>query len=440
MTGDTPVILTFALIILTFMLSYSDEGHVFAMKGLDISERNWGLLLMSVAGTFLFIKMFFNRRSLKDISTYRSLLRTITPMIVLVPISYLLVELRSPIDILIPGIFISIGSVSIFLNRKMIKMTPRSDIVLLSIFTMISTIGILKSFRGEEYFLSLELLPSFMMASIGLVGVFIFAIRVNSKAPISARASMSNIMIVLNVSLTFMLILLGERTFGPEIFRFLWFLDIMMLFYSISFAFIKRSMDGTLISSYRIHEVQNSKVLHGESELPSSYKLYSLDSAISLNPIHGFGDIREHGNPIFNMEGEEGNATITNIQDEYITAHSEKGRLLASKGKFNEALKEYRTAVSVGPQYHRTFYHLAVLRSSIPGRSKEAVKDLDMFLASRRSYISRLVENGLPEDYLYVFNDLYVLYKNAIDEKLKILSKMGSSGDIWSYFTLVRDD
>ncbi len=440
LTGDTPILMIFALIIVTFMLSYSGPEQIFAMKGVDISGKYWGMLFMSVSGIFLLVKMVFNRRSLKDDSTYRSLFRSITPMLVLVPISYLLVEFRSPVDIIIPGIFILIGCVSVFLNRKVLKVTPRSDMVLLSIFIIISTIGILYSFRGERFFLSLSFLPSFMMASIGLIGIFIFVIRVNSRAPISSRASMVNIMIILNVSFTFLLVLLGERTFGSDIMKFLWFLDIMFLVYSISFSLLKRSMDGTFISSYMIHEKQNSKILQEGNKIPSSYKLYSIDNAISNNPIHGFGDTRENGNPLFRIEGDESKATITNPQDEYITAHCEKGRLLASRGRFNEALKEYRTAISEGPQYHRTFYHMAVLRSSIPGRSKEAVKDLDMFLASRRSYISRLVENGLPEDYLYVFNDLYELYEKAIEDKLEILSKMGSSGDIWSYFTLVRDD
>ena len=130
---------------------------------------------------------------------------------------------------------------------------------------------------------------------------------------------------------------------------------------------------------------------------------------------------------------------ITFSPDEYELGLNEKGKMLASQGRFQDAVKEFQEAIRRRPDYIESYMNLSMLLISIPGKRRESCKNIGYLLSYKDHYISCWLEDDLPYRRLRWISQNYIIYKRSLDLKSEILSEMGAKGDIWSYYSLIKD-
>ncbi|MCK5773812.1 MAG: hypothetical protein KAH57_08480, partial [Thermoplasmata archaeon] len=169
------------------------------------------------------------------------------------------------------------------------------------------------------------------------------------------------------------------------------------------------------------------------------YALQQLDRAIMLNPIDGLGKGKDQDNIILRLKGSYRMDKITFSPDEYELGLNEKGKMLASQGRFQDAVKEFQEAIKRRPDYIDSYMNLSMLLISIPGKRRESCKNIGYLLSYKDHYISSWLEDDLPYRHLRWLSQNYMIYQRSLDRKSEILSEMGAKGDIWSYYSLVKD-
>ena len=112
--------------------------------------------------------------------------------------------------------------------------------------------------------------------------------------------------------------------------------------------------------------------------------------------------------------------------------------LKSAGDSLTKAAKEYQEAIKRNPEFIESYQNLAMLLSSIPGKKKEAGKNLDYLLGSKGMYVQRWMRYGVPTRYVYWMADSFALYKEMLRRKSDMLYRLSREGDIWAYYSLVR--
>jgi tetratricopeptide (TPR) repeat protein len=439
LAGDIPFIMTYIAVMICFIIWGMDKGGPFRIEGVDISLRAWGLLLLSISGVFLTLYLPFIWRSLLSRKLYIALARSLAPLFVVSgPLAMAAYGINTA-TIIYLIISISAGGSVLFLIRDNIKRIGRPDILFLIFSFALLFTGTLFPQRGMTEFLGIWFIPNSFMAFVGALLFPAAVFRMDIVSTMQTRSSLIFPSIFLTLVLTTISIVVHFNVGSRTVSGLFWFITLVFLMISLSHGMIKRKMDADLVYSFRTGNYNRNKAEEFRKKGDSSYLLHHLDMAINSNPLHGLGDIPQNGNLIFSIHGKEGWSSISRDPDEYVAAHCEKARLLSSRGRFVDAVKEYRSAITKGPDHFRTYYHLAMLQASIAGRSAESGKNLDMFLTSRKQYLARLMSDPPLEYYVFVLNRLFGDYCKTLEKKMEILSELGRSGDIWSYYTLMRE-
>ena len=439
LTGDIPFIMTYIAVMICFIISRMEKGGPFHIEGIDISLEAWGLLLLSISGVFFTLYLPFIWRSLLSKNLYIALARTLAPIIVISGPLAMTAYGFNAATVIYLIISLLIGGSALFLIKDAMKRIDFLDLMfLLFSFALLFTGSIFPQ-RGMTDFMGIWFIPN---SFIALVGALLFPaaiFRMDRVSIMQTRSSLLFPSMFITLIFTTISIVVHFNAGSKEVSDLFWFTTLVFLMISMSHGILKRKMDADLIYSFKTGNYNRKKAEEFGKKGDSSYLLHHLDMAINSNPLHGLGDIPQNGNLIFSIQGKEGWSSISKDPDEYVTAHCEKARLLSSRGRFVDAVKEYRSAITKGPDHLRTYYHLAMLQSSIAGRSGESGKNLDMFLTNRKQYLARLMSEPPLEYYLFVFNRLFGDYCKTLERKMEVLSDLGRSGDIWSYYTLMRE-
>ncbi len=438
-TGDLPFIMTFISVIICFLVSQMEIGGPFHVPGIDLSLRTWSMLLLSISGLFNTLFIPFIWRSFLSKDLYFTLLRTMAPVLTISGPIVLIIFGPSPVSILYFSISLVLGISLIIITKGSLRKVDPSDLILLLVSFALILSGFLLSQRGIGEFMGISFIPNSFITFVGALLFPVAIFRVDRNVTIQIRSSLVFPSIFIVLLLAAISAAVHINVGSGEVSGICWMVTLILLMIAISHGILKRKMDADLLYSFKNGQYNNKLASEYEKEGDTNYLLHSLDIAISSNPFHGLGDIPENGNLIFKVHGRDGWSSIVKEPDEYVTAHSEKARLLASRGRFIDAIKEYRSALTKGPDHLKTYYHLSMLQASIPGRSEESRKNLDIFLTSRKQFLARLINDPLLDHYKFVFNELFKEYTKTLERKRFILSNLGKSGDIWSYFTLMRE-
>jgi hypothetical protein len=438
-TGDLPMIMTFLSIILLFIISQMEENGPFHVESLKITLRSWSLLLVSTSGIFFTLYLPFIWKSFLSIDLYKIVFRIIGPLILLSGLISLLVFGITTISMIVVSILLISGLILFSLTFTDYRKAKKTDIILTSISFSFFLAGSLLAIKGNQDFFGIWFIPSsFIVLISGLFFPFSIS-RMIRFTKMHTRSTLVFPFVFLSLILVTVSIIVQYNSRDIFLKNISWLSTLTTLMITLGAGLSKRIMDSDLNYSFNTGNLNRKKAEEWRKSGDLNYRLHHLDMAISTNPFHGFGDIPENGNSIFRIQGSEGWKTIEMKPDEYVTAHCEKARLLASRGKFVEASREYKSALTKGPDHSRTHYHLSMLLSSIPGKEKESRRNLDIFITSRKHYMQRLLKEPILEYYIFVMNDLFNDYCCTLEEKRKTLSEIGRSGDIWSYYTLMRE-
>ncbi len=438
-SGDLPFIMTFLSVMICFLISQMEVEGPFHVSGVDLSLRTWSMLLLSISGLFNTLFIPFIWRSFLSKDLYLSLLRTIAPVLTISGPMAIIIFGPSSVSILFLFFSLVLGVGLITITKGSLRKVDPSDLILLLISFALFFSGFLLSLRGIGELMGISFVPSSFITFLGALLFPVAIYRVSRNVSMQIRSSLvfPSIFFVLLMAAISAAVQINVGTGTAS--EICWMVTLILLMIAISHGILKRKMDADLLYSFRNGQYNNKLASEYETSGDTNYLLHSLDIAISSNPFHGLGDIPENGNLIFKVHGKDGWSSIVKEPDEYVTAHSEKARLLASRGRFIDAIKEYRSALTKGPDHLKTYYHLSMLQASIPGRSEESSKNLDIFLTSRKQFLARLINDPLLDQYKFVFNELFREYTKTLERKRIVLSNLGKSGDIWSYYTLMRE-
>jgi len=64
---------------------------------------------------------------------------------------------------------------------------------------------------------------------------------------------------------------------------------------------------------------------------------------------------------------------------------------------------------------------------------------LKYYITSKKLYLKRLLSEEVPDQYKYFLGSSFTDYVTAVERKAEILSFLGPSSEIWSYYTMMRD-
>lgn len=437
--GDLPNLLVVISLIFLFLIEGGSNTEAFSVQGFNSNMNTFVIFLEISILAVIIWNLVIDRRIILKWRMLRPLLFSFVPLFAALPVVLLSTTGPDMIFISVSVVVFPILILSIAVTNRGKK---RKDIIWLFItFTLVLLFGhsLGMSLRGYTGFLGLSYITNPVMVSASLLAIFISYMKYFQNLSILGKQFI-HIWTLVVTAITFLLVLNIDIEENEVLMGLAWGGTLLVLLVHLSSCFTRNSMDLAIYRYLKDIDQHRRKIEGFQEKNETTYQLHHLDLMINENPIHGFNDIRKNGNLIFELEGEKSDIDIEGEFDEMVNAHCQKAKLLASRGKFPEAVKEYNSAIVKGPDSYRTYYDRSMIQSILPGKEKEVEKDLDIFLRSRMSSIDELIDRGISDKYIYLFSYMYSIYADAIDRKRRILKKMGrSGGDIWSYYTLVRD-
>jgi hypothetical protein len=421
-----------------FIFQFSSKGEAFFIDGTSLDHDLFQMVFLGLILLNIINMVISDRNMILDIKAIKTYLLSLLPILISIP---MVVTISNGLNILSISMFFStilLSTIILLIVRKQIK---KYEIRYLLIASTVLTAGcssLFLSLRGNNDLLSISIVSYPLITGISFLVIFIIFSRFLSDLSISAKHLGLTYSLILSFIFTSLLVVL-KRNIDPSLFNDLWAYNLVFMVFLLGYSFVKRSMDNDLSNTMSNNSSFMDNIERYRDEKEVFYVLHYLDMMINKNPIHGFGDERVKGNLIFKLEGKVEGEGIEISANEFVNAHCEKALLLSSRGKYQEAMREYSADISKEPKIQRTYYHLAMVQSSVSGKEKEARKNLDIYLSSRKTAIKRMIEKGLPDRYLLVFDQLFNEYIDAIHRKMDVLGELSRKGDVVHYFTLLRD-
>ncbi|MGA1848416.1 MAG: tetratricopeptide repeat protein, partial [Thermoplasmatota archaeon] len=439
-TLRTPLVFLSALAVIMGFLILA--GHVMVLEVFRIElegKSDTGYLLLILGLLSAVVLLVSRRKALVETGPYRETLPLAALVIAPFPVIIVIMEPSRFFSYILMVMILSIcGSVLYFMRRELLAFRSPS-LLFITTGSVLLYSGVALSIRNVDLSNVVWFLSGYHIAFTGMFLLPLGGFLAVEKMSILSKNISTAMLLFLSFGLLFALVIIGETISGGG--------DLYHLCYSL---FLAGTSLG--ISSY-LSEVRNdmrmesarkdviesmSRATDLESKGRIFYALQQLDRAISANPVDGFGRTREDPNIIFEMEGKKATDEFIFDPREYEISLIEKAKILTSQGKVAEAVKEYMEAMRRRPGYIPIYQNLGMLLSSMPGRKREAGKYFNYLLAYKRVYLDRWIREGMPWDYRFWMTDCLLLYKESIEKKSELLTRLSREGDTWSYYSLVR--
>ncbi|MDG6224770.1 MAG: tetratricopeptide repeat protein [Candidatus Thermoplasmatota archaeon] len=364
----------------------------------------------------------------------------------------------------IMGMLVVSSSLSYVLNAK-----PRADSSTIAIIFLISGLAAviasalgIKKVRIDRLFLPvLGFMPSFFgltrimldkpdivdhwmlrnetLLLIGMVMTFsIMAINMSSSA-FPLRRSMPSLIWSSGV-LVSAVSLCTLRIVGPiRVFEISAAAGILLLIAGMGSIVSLRSLD--LKMQHELKAVSRALIRADDMHRSGKdhYALQQVDRAIELNPVNGFGMSSGSDNILFKMDRGRSLREIIFEPGEYEIAFNERGKVLASQGKYPEAIKAFLEAINRNPDYPESYINLTMMLYSTPGKRKEAEKYYKYYLTSKGFFLKRWLQGGLTESAAGWILDNFIFFKRSLELKGEILNRLGYDGDVIGYYSMMRN-
>ncbi len=412
-----------------------EEGSSSSLEGMFIT-----VLIMLIFTFFLNVIMIWKK--------YRNLLRpailkgwatVIAPLVV----PWSLVEIVSldsgPVVMIIASssLVISLGAFIIFVG--ILGRTSRSWSILTSVGSLLYYLGLVLSFSIEGPS-GLWVLNGPYLMVIGLV-ICTFSSYRTVRAmdlPSSEGVPLAELFFTfLIVQITLLFGLWSGQGSGS----FIGLIALCFLMLSVSIiTMAARSMTEQIMSNSKrtvLDHIRRAEVLKRKKNL--FYALQQIDLAIKKNPVDGFG--RTHGadNPIYRLECMDHTKDFEYQTDPTVLALNEKGMTLSSQGLFAESTKQFLEATRRDPKYSGSYWNLATILFTTPGKRQEAKRYMDTMLTTKRSYMRRWMDRGVQTDHASWMVSMFDDYLKAMEVRSDILTDLTNKGDLWAYYRLVGD-
>jgi len=439
-SGDAPAIMSMIAVLLAFVVLGAEKDGPFHINSLYLDSTTWSIALIVLALLAGSIGAIVDFRSAFKRSVMDSTGRVLSPILIVL----------SPMAIIFEGFeFVTISvwmastligifwAVLVFRSWRSVRLSDLAMLIGSSItaFFGVFLTDVLIIGRVDEPLVS----PS-VLAFLGMMSLALAVHRMNRSSTIPTRAVQYHVPLMITIALASIGITFGPYDGGRSSGSMIWFFTLIFLMVSITMMIEKRSMDNELFKVLKMDSIHNeaSDEFRDRGEL--TYGLHHLDMAIASNPIHGMGEDPNNGNVLFRIHGEDGWKDIQGNRDGYVLAHFEKARLLSSRGRLSEALREYKKALSRDPSNDKVHYHMAMVLASSSTEDASIGYDLGLFIDRRKVRLMGLLHNGVPRIYDHVFDEIFRAYVSSIQKKASLLKELSRKGDVMAYYTLLRKD
>lgn len=438
---DSPFLLCCLCLVASFSILFMGDGSPLLSDDHQGSLKDISYVLAMISFAVALSLLLLSRDQLFQKGFYVALVAIISPSLITFSIMIVFIYHHSPVAVLFSLILSIIAGSAIFFFRSFFNVIPKKHLSL-----MIG--GVVSIYFGFGYSMlnmgnvsRIWFLSGSVILVIGISLILISTILMAKNLSLMQIESVPNVILFISSVLVILPIYIyGERSSdaSPLVLSSI-ILGFTLLVIASGIWIRKRVVDEEIRINTREIKVSLEKCEELMNDRRYYYALQQLDRAIGLNPIDGLGRGKERDNIIIKLKGSNRLDQITFSPDEYELGLNEKGKMLASQGRFQDAVKEFQEAVRRRPDYIETYMNLSMLLISIPGKRRESCKNIGYLFSYKDHYLSCWLEDDLPYRYLKWIEENYMIYQRSIDLKSEILSEMGAKGDIWSYYSLVKD-
>ena len=405
------------------------------------SLKDLSYVLAIISFSIALSLLLLSRDQLFKKGVFEGLVIMISPSLIIFSLLIVFIYDHSPAWVLFSSILAIIAASSIFFFRSFFKKIPVKQILLLicGLFSVDIGFGLSLLNIGNDHII--WFLSGSVILVMGVAIILISTIMIAKSLSLMQIESLPNVILFISTILVVIPIYIhGESSSDPSpIVLSSIILGFSLLVIASGIWIRKRAIDEEIRINNREIKFSLDKCEKLMNDGRNYYALQQLDRAIVLNPIDGLGRGRELDNIIMRLKGSYRLDKITFSPNEYELGLNEKGKMLASQGRFQDAVKEFQEAIRRRPDYIETYMNLSMLLISIPGKRRESCKNIGYLLSYKDHYISRWLEDDLPYRRLRWISQNYIIYQRSLDLKSEILSEMGAKGDIWSYYSLLKD-
>ncbi|MGA1872661.1 MAG: tetratricopeptide repeat protein [Thermoplasmatota archaeon] len=434
----TPVLsLSIISMVLAFLILVNRQ-EISDSFDIDLSQRTdigYLLVLLTIVSGIVFI--WERRTSLAVWDAYRPILPVLGMVLIPLPVAIVLMDPTSMVSFLVLFLMLPvIGVVFVFLRKELLHLGLVS-MTLLAVGSILSLYGVLFSIKEMDLTGFLWFLSGKHVSVLGSALLFIGSYLAFRDASIVSKA-MAPVLFYCISAVMFVFLIIFIESGQSDVLDLLMVFPLLLMIISAASYMVECVNDVGMQRSMEEIEESLKRARDLGKRRNYFYALQQIDRAMRANPVSGFGRVQGTPNVIFDLEGPHHTEDFIFEPDEYEISMNEKGKILSSQGKFQEAMKEYQELIKRNPDFLEGYINLSMVLSSAKGRRKEAVKHIDYLIASKEVYIERWIRPGMPIRYVFWMADALREYRTMIDQKADMLNQLAKEGDVWAYFSLAR--
>ena len=405
------------------------------------SYRTLGYMLMALILTSCFLMVLGSRGHIFTDRQVRTVLFILGNISIGFAAGVLLTFHLTIGTVIMMGAIMALGGLCLFHSRKVFELVSVLSASGMIIGILLSTTGMMRNFQGANLDQDMFLISN---PGVLLLGILMFVISshfVLRRFSISTKEALPHVLLSLAGILILAASLISDASENDDLIWSgpLFFLGMISLMLS-GMAFLERFRMESRMGSSRRSIREALRKSHELSEAGKHfYALQQIDRALKENIVDSLGKDERTGDMLRTLQGTPFNQKMFFRSGEYETAHVQKARLLSSQGKLPEATREYMEAITIRPDYLESYSGLGFLLRSMPGKKSEGDRYLKYYITSKKLYLKRLLSEEVPDQYKYFLGSSFTNYVTAVERKAEILSFLGPSSEIWSYYTMMRD-